>query len=103
MRTAIILLFLLALAAVPDSLLPQRSLSPSSVAMYYRDHPGLAPVLDRMGMFEVFSSPWFAAVYLLLFTSLLGCLLPRTTPHAPHQPRLRRDAARLLCGGLVPP
>ena len=81
MRTAIVLLFLLALAAVPGSLLPQRSLTPSAVATYYRDHPQLAPVLDRLGMFEVFSSPWFAAVYLLLFTSLVGCLLPRTVEH----------------------
>ena len=25
----------------------------------------------------VYSSPWFSAIYLLLFTSLVGCLLPR--------------------------
>lgn len=81
MRTAIILLFLLAIVAVPGSLLPQRSLSPSAVATYFRDHPALAPILDRLGMFEVFASPWFAAVYLLLFTSLVGCLLPRCLEH----------------------
>lgn len=82
MRTAIVLLFMLALAAVPGSLLPQRSLTPSAVARYYRDHATLAPFLDRLGMFEVFASPWFAAVYLLLFTSLIGCLLPRCLEHA---------------------
>jgi cytochrome c biogenesis protein len=78
MRTAIVLLFLLALAAVPGSLLPQRSLSQNKVDGYFTEHPTLAPVLDRLYLFDVFSSPWFAAIYLLLFVSLIGCVLPRT-------------------------
>jgi cytochrome c biogenesis protein len=82
MRTAIVLLFLLALAAIPGSLLPQRSLSRNAVAQYFADHPTLAPVLDRLYLFDVFSSPWFAAVYLLLFLSLIGCVVPRAVEHA---------------------
>ena len=81
MRTAIVLLFLLALAAVPGSLLPQRSLSQTNVNGYFADHPTLAPILDRLYLFDVFSSPWFAAVYLLLFVSLVGCVLPRALEH----------------------
>ena len=81
MRTAIVLLFLLALAAVPGSLLPQRSLSQNNVREYFADHSELAPVLDRLYLFDVFSSPWFAAVYLLLFVSLIGCVLPRAMEH----------------------
>ena len=81
MRTAIVLLFLLALAAVPGSLLPQRSLSQNKVTQYFTEHPTLAPVLDRLYLFDVFSSPWFAAVYLLLFISLIGCVLPRALEH----------------------
>ncbi|MFL6097452.1 MAG: cytochrome c biogenesis protein ResB, partial [Blastococcus sp.] len=81
MRTAIVLLFLLALAAVPGSLLPQRSLSQNKVNTYFTDHPSVAPVLDRFYLFDVFSSPWFAAIYLLLFTSLIGCVLPRALEH----------------------
>lgn len=81
MRTALVLLFLLALAAVPGSLLPQRSLSQTNVAGYFQQHPDLAPVLDRLGFFDVFASPWFAAVYLLLFVSLGGCLVPRIRLH----------------------
>ncbi|SOD94272.1 cytochrome c biogenesis protein ResB [Blastococcus haudaquaticus] len=81
MRTAIVLLFLLALAAVPGSLLPQRSLSQNNVRQYFTDHPTLAPWLDRLFLFDVFSSPWFAAVYLLLFVSLIGCVLPRGLEH----------------------
>ncbi|MGY2064741.1 cytochrome c biogenesis protein ResB [Blastococcus sp. SYSU DS0619] len=82
MRTAIILLFLLALAAVPGSLLPQRSLSQNNVRQYLADHPELGPWLDRLYLFDVFSSPWFAAVYLLLFLSLIGCVVPRAMEHA---------------------
>jgi cytochrome c biogenesis protein len=81
MRTAIVLLFLLALAAVPGSLLPQRALSQNKVNAYFTDHPTLAPVLDRLYLFDVFRSPWFAAVYLLLFISLIGCVLPRALEH----------------------
>jgi cytochrome c biogenesis protein len=82
MRTAIVLLFLLALAAIPGSLLPQRSLSQNAVGQYFVDHPDLAPLLDRLYLFDVFSSPWFAAVYLLLFISLVGCVVPRAVEHA---------------------
>ena len=78
MRTAVVLLVLLAAASVPGSLLPQRSVAPERVAAYFRDEPGLAAWLDRLGLFSVYSAPWFAAVYLLLLTSLTGCVLPRT-------------------------
>ncbi len=78
MRTALILLFLLALASLPGALLPQWSLNSSKTAQYIADHPTIGPWLDRFGFFEVFASPWYAAIYLLLFLSLIGCLLPRT-------------------------
>ncbi len=82
MRTALVLLFLLALAAVPGSLLPQRGLNPIQVAGFYRAHPTLAPLLDRLSLFDVFAAPWFGAIYLLLFVSLAGCLVPRLRLHA---------------------
>jgi len=77
MRTALILLFLLALAAVPGSVFPQRGVAPLRVRDYYLAHPGAAPVMDRVGLFDVYASPWFAAIYLLLLISLAGCVLPR--------------------------
>ena len=82
MRTALLLLFLLALGAVPGGFLPQRSLNPVRVDEYIAQHPSLAPVLDRLSLFDVFAAPWFAAVYLLLFVSLVGCLVPRIRLHA---------------------
>lgn len=81
MRTALVLLFLLAVAAIPGSVFPQRNVSIEDVQGYYEAHPTLAPVLDRLGAFDVFASPWFAAIYLLLFTSLVGCILPRLRDH----------------------
>lgn len=81
MRTALILLFLLALASVPGSLFPQRGTSPLRVTQYLRDHPDAGPILDRLYLFDVFASPWFGAIYLLLFTSLAGCVLPRLKVH----------------------
>lgn len=78
MRTALVLLFLLALAALPGALLPQRSLNQQLVDQYFADNPTLAPLLDRVGAFDVFAAPWFAAIYLLLMISLIGCVLPRT-------------------------
>jgi cytochrome c biogenesis protein len=78
MRTALILLFLLALGSVPGSILPQQGADPASVTQYFASHPALAPWLNRLGLFNVFASPWFAAVYLLLFASLIGCVVPRT-------------------------
>src|SRR3954470_759945 len=78
MRTALVLLFLLALASLPGALLPQWSLNTSKTAQYILDHGSFGKLLDELGFFAVFGSPWYAAIYLLLFTSLVGCLLPRT-------------------------
>jgi cytochrome c biogenesis protein len=82
MRTALILLFLLAVAAVPGSLLPQRPLNPQKTQAYIDTHGSWGNVLNALGMFDVFGSVWFAAIYLLLFVSLVGCLIPRIRVHA---------------------
>lgn len=81
MRTALLLLLLLAIAAVPGSLVPQRSSDPNGVSQYFADNPDLAPVLDGFQLFDVYTSAWFSAVYLLLFLSLIGCIIPRTKHH----------------------
>jgi cytochrome c biogenesis protein len=81
MRIALILLLILAVAAIPGSLFPQRSQNPIQVKQFFIDNPQAAIWLDRFSMFEVFSSPWFSAIYLLLFISLIGCVLPRSIHH----------------------
>jgi len=81
MRVALILLFLLALASIPGSIFPQRGTSPLRVNEFLKDNPTTGPILDRLYMFDVFASPWFASIYLLLFISLTGCVLPRALDH----------------------
>ncbi|HEY6491756.1 MAG TPA: cytochrome c biogenesis protein ResB [Trebonia sp.] len=99
MRTALILLFLLALGSIPGSILPQQGTDPASVQQYYTAHPTLAPWLNRLDLFNVFAAPWFAAIYILLFASLVGCVVPRTfklvgSARTP-PPRAPRNLARL--------
>lgn len=81
MRTALVLLFLLALAAIPGALLPQRSLNESNVDEYIANNGTLAQVYDRLMFFDVFSSPWFIAIFVLLIISLVGCIIPRSVDH----------------------
>jgi cytochrome c biogenesis protein len=99
MRTALVLLFLLALAALPGSLVPQRSIDAARVAQFAEDHPTLSPWYDRLSLFDVYSSPWFAATYLLLFISLVGCVVPRSRLHLSamlaRPPRAPRHLERL--------
>ena len=81
MRTALLLLLLLAAASVPGSIYPQRSADPNGVVKYFDDNPELAGVLDFFQLFDVYTSIWFSAIYILLFASLVGCVLPRTKIH----------------------
>src|SRR5690606_32938846 len=81
MQTALILLMLLAIAAVPGSLYPQRSVNPGLTDTFLEENGRWGEILDALGFFEVFSSPWFSAIYLLLFVSLIGCIVPRVGVH----------------------
>ncbi|MHA3023735.1 cytochrome c biogenesis protein ResB [Mycobacterium sp. BMJ-28] len=81
MGTALVLLFLLALGAIPGALLPQRSLNAAKVDEYLAQHSTIGPWLDKVQAFDVFSSFWFTSIYVLLFVSLVGCLTPRLAEH----------------------
>ncbi|MGF1235667.1 cytochrome c biogenesis protein ResB [Streptomyces sp. 2-6] len=78
MRVALLLLFLLSLGAIPGSLIPQTGSDALKVESFRQAHTTLAPVYDKLGLFHVYSSPWFSAIYILLFVSLIGCIVPRT-------------------------
>jgi len=99
MRTALLLLLLLAVAAVPGSLIPQDDVDSFAAIRYRDEHPRLAPVFDALGLFNVYSSPWFSAIYLLLMASLIGCILPRTRVYwralRARPPRAPRNLARM--------
>lgn len=99
MRTALILLFLLAIAAVPGSVVPQEAVDSAAVAQWRERHEDLAPLYDRLGLFSVYDSAWFSAIYILLMVSLVGCILPRTRVYAKalraRPPRVPRNLSRL--------
>ncbi|GCB47012.1 cytochrome c biogenesis protein ResB [Streptomyces sp. NL15-2K] len=78
MRVALLLLLLLALGAIPGSLIPQSGVDATKVADFREKNPTLGDIYDKLGLFHVYSSVWFSAIYILLFISLIGCIVPRT-------------------------
>ncbi|MEU6624329.1 cytochrome c biogenesis protein ResB [Streptomyces litmocidini] len=78
MRVALLLLFMLSLGAVPGSLIPQTSADELKVQTFKAAHPTLTPLYEKLQFFDVYSSVWFSAIYILLFVSLIGCILPRS-------------------------
>lgn len=82
MRTALILLLLLAIASIPGSLIPQDGLDPNKSAIWRSGHPHLTPIYEKLDLFKVYSAPWFAAIYVLLMISLVGCIIPRLFVYA---------------------
>lgn len=78
MRNALILLLLLGLASIPGSIFPQRTQSPLKVREYFEANPSSAKLMDKFYLFDVYGSPWFSAIYILLFISLIGCVIPRS-------------------------
>jgi cytochrome c biogenesis protein len=78
MRVALLLLLLLSLGAIPGSLIPQTGIDAAKVEEFRDRHETLAPLYDKLGLFNVYSSVWFSAIYILLFVSLIGCIVPRT-------------------------
>ena len=82
MRTALVLLLLLALGAIPGSIIPQSGVDSLKTSRWQEQHPQLTPIYERLGLFAVFDSPWFSAIYLLLMISLVGCIVPRLFVYA---------------------
>ncbi|RYC02233.1 cytochrome c biogenesis protein ResB [Nocardioides ganghwensis] len=99
MRTALVLLLLLALASIPGSVIPQENIDSLAVSQWRDNHPRLAPVWDRLDLFNVYGSVWFSAIYILLMISLVGCIIPRLFVYAraarARPPRAPRHLTRL--------
>ncbi|MBV9870209.1 MAG: cytochrome c biogenesis protein ResB [Frankiaceae bacterium] len=96
MRTALLLLALLAVAAIPGTVLPQRGLDPVKVNDYIASHPQLGPFFDKLYLFDVFAAPWFVLIFALLFVSIVGCVVPRIRLHAKALRRRPPNAPRNL-------
>ncbi len=81
MRLALVLLLLLGVAAIPGSLLPQWPQDAAKTQSFVDNNPFWGPILDRVGLLDVFGSAWFTSIYVLLFLSLIGCIVPRAIAH----------------------
>ena len=111
MRTALILLLLLALAAIPGSIVPQSGVDSLKTSRWQDAHPRLTPVYERLGLFAVYDSPWFSGFYLRLMSWLVGCIVPRrfvywralraAPPKAPRNLRRLPDSASYATGVAV--
>lgn len=99
MKTALILLFLLALGAVPGSVVPQDGVDSLAAARWRTAHTTLTPIYEKLGLFNVYGSAWFSAIYILLMISLVGCILPRTRVYframRARPPKTPKNLARL--------
>ncbi|MGN0063606.1 MAG: cytochrome c biogenesis protein ResB [Nocardioides sp.] len=99
MRTALLLLLLLALGAIPGSIVPQDNIDSVAVSQWKDEHPKLTPVWEKLHLFSVYDSPWFSAIYLLLMVSLVGCILPRLAVYwralRARPPKAPRNLSRL--------
>lgn len=86
MSTALLLLFLVAIASVIGTFVPQEPVIATTVADWRAGSAGpgagAARVLDAAGFFDVFGSWWFLGIVALLFVSLTGCLVPRISAFA---------------------
>lgn len=78
MRTALVLLLILALASIAGSLVPQVGLADARISQIAQQHPLRFEIYARLGLFDVYGSWWFTLVYTLLLISLVTCLFPRT-------------------------
>jgi len=82
MRLALVLLLLLGLAAIPGSMLPQWPHGAPAAQAFLDRNGAWGRVLNALGFLDVFGSAWFTAIYVLLFASLIGCIIPRAFTYA---------------------
>lgn len=109
MSTALWLLFLLAAASVVATFVPQEPVIPTTVESWRTgvDGPGegVAAAFDRLQLFDVYGSTWFAVIVVLLFVSLTACLIPRTQGfirQARRPPPVGRQLDRLTHRTVIP-
>ena len=76
MRTALILLMLLGVAAIPGSLFPQRSQNPQKVDSYFTSDPTLAKWMDRLHFLMSTHLPGLAQFISCYLFRLLGVSYP---------------------------
>jgi cytochrome c biogenesis protein len=77
MRTAIILLGIVAGLSIIATLLPQKALQPEKASAYLQAHQTLGPLWDQLGLFSVYESWPLLLAAGLMYISLGNCVLTR--------------------------
>lgn len=81
MKTALVILGILALLTLVATVIPQQPNVPDTVADWRAGVAGpgvvVSQLIDLFGLYDTYGSPAFLALLLLLFLSLTACLIPR--------------------------
>jgi cytochrome c biogenesis protein len=77
MRTAVILLAIVAALSMVATLLPQRAIQPERASGWIQDHALLGPWFDRLGFFAVYESWLLIGAVVLMYVSLGNCVITR--------------------------
>jgi cytochrome c biogenesis protein len=78
MRTAVILLAIVAGFSVIATELPQRALQPERASGWIQTHSLLGPWFDRLGLFSVYESWPLLLAATLMYVSLSNCVITRS-------------------------
>ena len=78
MKTAVILLAIVAAFSIIATMLPQRVLQPQKTLDYIQAHRVLGPFFDDLGLFAVYESWLFLVPLILMYVSLGNCVLVRS-------------------------
>ena len=57
-------------------------------------HTQLTPIYEKLGLFSVYDSVWFSAIYILLMLSLVGCIVPRLFVYCARRTRSSAEGAQ---------
>lgn len=78
MKTAVILLAIVAGQSIIATLLPQKALQPQKATDWMQAHQVLGPALDNLGFFAVYESWVFIVPLVLMYVSLGNCVFTRS-------------------------
>lgn len=77
MRTAVLLLAVVAGLSIIASMLPQKAIQPVRATGWVQSHQTIGPLFDNLGLFSVYESWWLLVVAALMYVSLTHCVWTR--------------------------
>ncbi|MGI8609971.1 MAG: cytochrome c biogenesis protein ResB [Candidatus Dormibacteria bacterium] len=78
MKSAVILLAIVAGFSIIATLLPQRALQPQKASDFIQAHQVAGPIYDNLGLFSVYESWFFLVPLVLMYVSLGNCVITRS-------------------------